>query len=260
MLRLKNKISYILALFLVVNTVYSQEKELLGKITNTTDIEGIHVLNQSSRYNAVTNQKGEFVIAAKVNDTLLISSITYIPQRVIVSETFYNQGSLSITLKEIVNELAEVRIGNQLTGNLNTDLQNIKTEKALQFDDVGIPGFKGEPEEKIVPAVPAFGLGVVVDVEALYKHLNGYYKTLRTKRKWESQNKTVAGIINLYGADFFEDAYKIPENRLYDFLLFCIETETVVQDFKKENYSRVIAVIEEKAPIYFNRITQEEKD
>jgi len=240
--------------------VYSQEKELLGKITNTTDIEGIHVLNQSSRYNAVTNQKGEFVIAAKVNDTLLISSITYIPQRVIVSETFYNQGSLSITLKEIVNELAEVRIGNQLTGNLNTDLQNIKTEKALQFDDVGIPGFKGEPEEKIVPAVPAFGLGVVVDVEALYKHLSGYYKTLRTKRKWESQNKAVAGIINLYGADFFEDAYKIPENRLYDFLLFCIETETVVQDFKKENYSRIIAVIEEKAPIYFNRITQEEKD
>lgn len=257
MLKLKNNNCFILLIFLVVCSLHAQEKKLQGKITNTTDVEGIHILNQSSRYNAVSNQKGEFVIAAKVNDTLLISSITYIPQRIIVSEMFYNQGKLSITLDNIVNELDEVKLGNQLTGNLNTDLKNIETEKVLQFDDVGIPGFKGKPEEKIVPVVPAFGLGAVVDVEALYKHLSGYYKTLRTKRKWESQNSTVAGIIKLYGADFFSDAYNIPENRLYDFLLFCLETDTVVQDFKKENYSRVIAIIEEKALIYVRHISEE---
>lgn len=245
---------------MVVNTVFSQQKELQGKITNTTDVTGIHILNQTTRYNAITNQKGEFIIAAKVYDTLLISSITYVPKRVIVSETFYNQGKLTITLDEIVNELAEVKLGNQLTGNLNTDLQNIKTEKVLQFDDVGIPGFKGKPEEKIVPVVPAIGFGAVVDVEALYKHLSGYYKTLRTKRKWDAQNQTVAGIINLYGPDFFAEAYNIPENRLYDFLLFCIESDTVVQDFKKENYSRVITVIEENAEAYLKRISEVQKN
>ena len=256
MRKLKNNLPLFIVLFFVVGTLLSQEKELQGQLTNTTDVEGVHILNQSSRINAVTNKDGNFTIKAKINDTILISSITYIPQRVFVSEIIYNQGKLSVTLDEIVNELAEVKLGNQLTGNLNTDLKNIKTEKVLQFDDVGIPGFKGEPEEKIVPVVPSIGLGAVVDVEALYKHLSGYYKTLRKKRKWESQNQTVAGIINFYGASFFTEAYKIPENRLYDFILFCLETESMEQDFKKENYSRVIAVLEEKAKVYVDRISK----
>lgn len=247
-------------LLFVAGTLFSQQKELRGQITNTIDVEGIHILNQSSRFNSVTNKEGKFTITAKVNDTILVSSIPYVPKLVVISELIYNQEKLSITLEAIVNELAEVKIGNQLTGNLNTDLQNIKTEKALQFDDVGIPGFKGKQEEKIVPVVPAIGFGVVVDVEALYKHLSGYYKTLRTKRKWESQNQTVAGIINFYGASFFGEAYKIPENRLYDFILFCLETGTMEQDFKKENYSRVIAVLEEKAPMYMERISENEQD
>ena len=255
MRELKIKLPLFLLLFFVAGALFSQQKELHGQITNTTDVEGIHILNQSSRFNAVSNKEGVFTITAKVNDTILVSSVTYVPQLIIVSEMFYNQEKLNVTLEEIVNELAEVKLGNQLTGNLNTDLQNIKTKKILQFDDVGIPGFKGKPEEKIVPVVPSIGLIVSVDVEALYKHLSGYYKTLKTKRKWESQNQTVAGIINFYGADFFRDAYTIPENRLYDFLLFCMETETMEQDFKKENYSRVIATLEAKAGVYIERIS-----
>ncbi len=259
MLELKNNHWYFLLIFFVMSTVYSQEKELIGQITNTVDVEGIHIVNQSSRFNAVTNKEGVFTITAKVNDTLLVSSITYVPQRVIVSETFYTQGKLTITLDPIVNELAEVKVGNQLTGNIKTDLQNIKTEKILQFDDVGIPGFKGEPEEKIVPVIQAINL-TVIDVEAIYKHLSGYYKTLRTKRKWESENQTVDGIINFYGVDFFLEAFKIPENKLNDFLLFCIETETIEQDFKKENYSLVTLVLEKKAKIYYERLQEVETD
>ena len=237
-----------------MSSVCAQQKELQGHLTNKTDVEGVHILNQSSRLNVISNKNGDFTIRASINDTILVSSITYIPQRVIVSEKAYNQKKLTITLQEIVNELTEVKIGNQLTGNINTDLQNIKTEKVLQFDDVGIPGFKGKPAEKIVPVVPTIGLVTAVDVEALYKHISGYYKVLRTQRKWESQNQTVYAIIDLYGASFFNEAYKIPENRLYDFILFCLETETMEQDFKKENYSRVMATLEKKAPEYINRI------
>ncbi len=254
MQKLESKFLFFITIFFVMSSLYAQQKELQGHITNRTDVEGVHILNQSSRRNVISNKNGDFTIRASVNDTLLVSSITYIPQRVIVSEIAYNQEKLTITLQEIVNELTEVKIGNQLTGNINTDLQNIKTEKVLQFDDVGIPGFKGKPAEKIVPVVPSIGLVTAVDVEALYKHISGYYKVLRTQRKWESQNQTVSAIIDLYGASFFNEAYKIPENRLYDFILFCLETETMEQDFKKENYSRVMATLEKKAPEYINRI------
>ncbi|EDM44149.1 peptidase E, partial [unidentified eubacterium SCB49] len=159
----------------MVGTVFSQNKVLKGQITNTTDVEGIHVINQSSEESVVTNEKGDFTISAKLNDTILVSSIMYIPKRVIVSETSYLQGELIVRLNEMVNELAEVRLGTSLTGNLAVDARNIKTEKMLQFDDVGIPGFKGKPEEKIDRLVPSLGLSSAVDLEVMYKHLSGYY-------------------------------------------------------------------------------------
>ena len=46
----------LLGLFLLVfNIASSQQIDLEGKITNAFDIEGIHILNKTSRYNTVTN-------------------------------------------------------------------------------------------------------------------------------------------------------------------------------------------------------------
>ena len=43
----------------------------------------------------------------------------------------------------MVNELAEVYLGPNLSGDLEQDIKKIPVEDALKFDDVGIPGFKG---------------------------------------------------------------------------------------------------------------------
>jgi len=91
-------------------------------------------------------------------------------------------------------------------------------------------------------------------VEAMYKHLSGYYRKLRLQRKWDTQNVTVAKIIELYGPVFFNEAFNIPENRVYDFLLFCIETSSVQSAFTSENYAEVLAVFEAKSPVYLERI------
>ena len=120
---------------------FSQEKEMSGSITNTTDVGGIHIRNQSYRNNAVTHADGTFKIKAAINDTLFISSITYNPQQIIVSEIAYNQSTITITLKEIVNELDEVKVGDQLSkedrAQLNTvkdDIKNDLTWERMEFD------------------------------------------------------------------------------------------------------------------------------
>lgn len=227
---------------------------LQGTIDNTTDVEGIHVLNTSSRYNTVTNKNGNFSIKVAILDTLFISSVKYQPKQVVITKEIFEKEILIITLDELINELDEVVLGPNLTGNIEADLKKIKTEDAINFDDVGIPGFKGVPQEKI-PTVIGQTIGPThVNIEALYKHLSGYYKKLRMQRKWEAQNQDASKILNFYTHQFFVDAYKIPENRLYDFMLFCIETSTLQKDFKKENYTSVIVIFDEKSKAYNLRL------
>jgi len=238
---------------LVFNIASSQQIDLEGKVTNDFDIEGIHILNKTSKYNTVTNEFGEFAIRVQLQDTIIFSSVKYEIKELIVTDAIYNKKSINIKLNELVNKLDEVLIGNTLTGNLSTDLKNIKVDETFNFDDVGIPGFKGEPEEKIVPlAAAAFPLSV--NIEALYKHIGGYYKKLKIKRKWTKENLTVVNIIDDYGFNFFEDAYSIPTNRLYDFLLFCIETTTLNSDYNRQNFAGVLEIFNQKSKLYVPRI------
>jgi hypothetical protein len=235
--------------------MFAQSKVLNGKLTNGKEVEGVHVLNTTSRYNAITNENGNFSIHIKLADTLVFSSVNYIPEKVVVSKEIYEKGTLTLSLAELVNELDPVVLGPNLSGNISTDVQNIKTKKDLNFDDVGIPGFKGKPEEKIVPLVYA-AMPTSVNIEALYKHISGYYRKLRLQRKWEAQNNTVAYLLNMYKPAFFREAYEIPENRVYDFMLFCIETTEIQSDFKNENYSGVLEIFKTSSSEYLSGLTE----
>ena len=44
-------------------------------------------------------------------------------------------------------------------------------------------------------------------------------------RKWRSEDYIATEILTYYTASFFLDAYGIPENRTYDFIMLCIETQ-----------------------------------
>ena len=247
-----------ISLWLTVCSITAQEAEkivLQGKITNATDVEGIHILNTSSRYNSVTDEYGNFAITVARGDTLIISSVVYIPETIEVTDEIFDRGLLIVTMTQQINELDEVMLGTELTGNLKTDIEKIKVEDQINFDDVGIPGFKGEAKERFVPVYMAV-IPTRVDLEAIYKHLSGYYKKLKIRREWDGQNIAVSRMINHYGTEFFHEAYNIPDNRLYDFLLFCIETSTVQSDFKNGNFANVLSVYEEKSKIYLDRFEE----
>jgi len=254
----RNFYSFLLCFFALFQ-LSAQQKSLQGKITNDLEIEGIHVLNLASRYNTITNENGHFSINVKALDTLLFSSIKYMPEKIVVTEAIFEKGVITVKLSELVNELDEVFLQPNLSGNIAADLKKIKTEEPINFDDVGIPGFKGKPEEKIVPLYFAV-TPLSVNLEALYKHISGYYKDLKTRRKWEYENTAVAQMFNYYTLPFFTTTYGIPKNRVYDFLLFCAETTSIESEFKKEHYGSVLLILNEKAKIYTERISKENKE
>ncbi|MCF6307035.1 MAG: carboxypeptidase-like regulatory domain-containing protein [Flavobacteriaceae bacterium] len=250
---MKNNLWIAFFYFLSITISTAQYVNIKGKVVNDFDVEGIHVLNKTSKYNTITNQFGEFELRVQLQDTLLFSSIKFELQEIVISEENISTKLIEITLTEIINELDEVLVGNTLTGNLAYDIKNIKTEKDIDFDDVGIPGFKGIPQERIIHPVEAF-FPTNINIEAVYKHISGYYKKLKIKRKWTSENTVVVEIIDYYGFTFFEDAYGLPKNRVYDFMLFCIETSSIQSDFKRQNFAGVLQIFKDKSKIYISRL------
>ena len=123
---------------------------LEGRVTNPDEVENIHVLNTTSRYNSITDQEGKFIIEARRYDTLVFSGIKYFSKKVVVTDKMYAQKHLTVSLIILLNELDEVFLGNTLSGDLLKDVESINTNEDFNFDDVGIPGFKGERQEKIV--------------------------------------------------------------------------------------------------------------
>ena len=63
-------------------------------------------------------------------------------------------------------------------------------------------------------------------------------------------------MIHYYTPVFFEDAYDIPEERLYDFLLFCMETTEIKHDFEVENFSLVLDSFKAQSKEYVVRLKE----
>lgn len=258
---MNRKASFFSVLFLCFFTASTAQIILLeGRVINPDEVENIHVLNTTSRYNAITDQEGKFTIEARRYDTLVFSGIKYFSKKVVVTDKMYAQKHLTVSLIILLNELDEVFLGNTLSGDLLKDVGAINTNKNFNFDDVGIPGFKGKPQEKIPDLVGQVITPLSVDVEALYKHITGYYKALKKMRKWRSEDYIATEILTYYTASFFLDAYGIPENRTYDFIMLCIETSDIEKDFKIKNYNGVLTIFKEKFPDYVYQLSLLEKE
>ncbi|MAT90815.1 MAG: hypothetical protein CMC35_08975 [Flavobacteriaceae bacterium] len=238
---------------------WAQEKTLRGNLQNRTDVEGIHVINLSLNERTITNEDGSFRIPVRANDTLFFSSLKYQPQTTVITQEIYKDGFLEITLQELVNELDEVLILPRLSGDIEKDLQRIEIIDTINFYDVGIPGFLGVQEEKIPNLMGQVIAPTAVNLEGLYKYISGYYRKLKLRRKWDVENSTIENLTNSYGAAFFEEAFQIPEDRLYEFLLFCIETTDIERDFRIENYNGVWEALTRSASEYRSRLPKKEE-
>ena len=137
-------------IFLLVSfnsfTQTENQKIIVGSVynDNSYSIEGIHVLNITSNEATITEFDGKFKILVNINDEIVFSGIQFKRKKIIINQDIFDSVSLTIYLEEFVNELDEVIVNSSgLSGNLLNDLQNSGVIKALNFDDIGIPGFTG---------------------------------------------------------------------------------------------------------------------
>ena len=240
-------VSFIFWFFLGILSVFSQTKPnfktLKGEIINdSVSVSGIHIINKTSSSKTITDINGVFEIGVKKQDTIIISSVQIIPRVIVMENEMLNQTYLKIYVDQFINELSNVVVrSNSLSGNILKDMANSNVKVPINFDDVGIPGFKGIREEKIEKIVPFIGLPIMsINIEALYKNLSGYYKRLKKRRVWDKQNITTVDVIEFYGVSFFTRSYNLTQDEVYEFVLGAIENSSIQNDFKLSNHGLVL--------------------
>ena len=246
------KARYILLFLFISNFLFSQErnfKTIVGEVLNDTiNVSGIHVINSSSGGKTITDSDGFFKVGVRENDSIFFTSVQIKTQMIIIEKSVYEVDSIRVYLEPIVNELEGVTVSPfNLSGDLFADMKQVEEKEVFNFDDAGIPGFKGRRKEKIAYKNSASILVNVIllpimplDIDGIYKQLSGYYDTLRKARVLESRSGTVVDIIQFYGVDFFINNYNLEINDVYEFVIGSMENYDVERDFRNSNHILVL--------------------
>jgi hypothetical protein len=190
-------------------------KELNGQVRNDlVPVENVVVFNVNSKKGTVVNQYGVFVIMAKVNDTLVFSSLAFKSKRIVLSEKDFFTSKLIVKLEVFTNELAEVLVLakkelNPIEGNTQ------KYVDIKYFDDE-----KSSPKNKTMP--PIGGIENGMDFVRIYKDV------LRILRKNNPQkvdfyNDTSFSeyALKKINYSFFANTLNLKDDEIKLFLIFC---------------------------------------
>jgi hypothetical protein len=268
---IKISIIFLCVGFFSCNLCFSQTIDIKGIVVAKSDIEGIHVINKTSQKFTTTNAFGDFKIGAKLNDTIVFSSIKYRLETIIVSKEIIKSKKLIVPLVEHIIELDEVTVGKILTGNLLNDISNSDVERSIDFYDVGIPGYTGKPktqsERRLYDAdhgkyINSFngglGLGLAINVNKILNKISGRTKKLKEHVRLESNDILMNSIKARLSEDFFS-VYSLNEAQQMDFFYFCSEDKNFNKRCQGKSIVEIIDFLKEKI-VQYNSNLETEKD
>lgn len=118
------KVKLLFFLFLLLHQFsFAQTEKLLKGVVSSENflLLNVDVINKNSQKSTKTNDKGEFVIAVKANDSLLFYTKDYYLKRLKVSKEHIGQNNLQVVMIKKPEELDEVVVEKSHSIKLNID-------------------------------------------------------------------------------------------------------------------------------------------
>lgn len=251
-----NKIVFFLAFLTSLSTLSQNitRTEVSGKIiVEGNDISGITIFNTSSNKGIISDDKGEFTIQVALNDVIEVSALQYQNINFKVNEAIIKSKKMKLFLIEEINKLDEVIVlDNNLSGNLNKDLENTKPFKpkldALYFGIKHSDDYDFEKDYKTKATnitmntqqqTMVNGLNIVNIVDQLLLPL--FRSEVKDKKKVGIPEVPIESIKYYFGSEFLVDNFNIPEHRVEEFIRF---VESGDFDFSLLNYGKEMEFLE----------------
>ncbi|MGJ8667473.1 MAG: carboxypeptidase-like regulatory domain-containing protein [Patiriisocius sp.] len=249
-----------------------ERKTIKGTIVAPEDdkIEGVHIYNVSSHEGVITDSDGVFRLDMAVNDRLQVTCLQYVTFTLIVQQSIIDEKHFSITLNPLINELEEVFIKTyNLSGDLTIDVDKIKTTNFRDFDlSYETLEFKYDFDTDATTEVSGNA--------AKYAYYSGQYReganliggvNLLTRLIFGNpiapalQNESQKEYVETYNKlsekftnEFITAHYKIPAERVADFVYFVHESDFETSYLEPENELLLLNYLVEKSEEYLANI------
>ncbi|MCK7590173.1 carboxypeptidase-like regulatory domain-containing protein [Subsaxibacter sp. CAU 1640] len=232
------KLNLLLFICLTVSLLsFSQEikrVEISGKIVvNSEDLENVTIYNTSSNKGTLTDEDGKFKIEVALFDILEVRALQFQDFTVTIDKNIIDSKKATIFLVEKVNKLNEVLIlPYDLTGNLVVDMESVRTFNpnldAIYFGIGDISAYEFPDDyksevENIAARQPndiRYQMDGVALVGLLLKPLFKSKKDKKTKEIEKVNEIQSTSLRDYYSTRFIVDNFKIPEDKVNDFVAY----------------------------------------
>lgn len=214
---MRNYFLYLLLLF----TSYTANAQLIkGKVQFDEDyfneqyLEHIGIYNQRTNRTVFTDADGNFTTEAAINDQLTLSS-DFISKRIVIIRERAFQPDFKIYVEPKLIQLDEVKLHNM---NKILEKNNLKTQEEINslYKNLGIdPNLRYIEPKKDVSKFKASDL---TNPLRLYGHLSGKNKEERELRKFESKEKALEQVENLFPIDYYTIELGLKDHQIKEFI------------------------------------------
>lgn len=221
---------YLPILFLLLSQlVVSQNDSILkGKIiVETNDNDGVTIVNISNKTNTISGNGGYFKIKAKVNDTIMFSSIHLVGKKHIVTKKDFGKDLLFIKLEIYTRHIKEIMI---------TNADDINAESL---------GLVPKGQKKYTPAERRlktagdfdgqFGLNTAFSIDPLLNAISGRTKQLKAELEVERKEFLQTKINANFDSEFIMNQLHIPEEYVEGYVFYIVEDTELKAAAKAKN-------------------------
>jgi len=226
---------FIVALFLLVFSMLKAQNTTLfhGKISSeSTQLEGIHVINSSSKEGTITDKRGYFSIIAKANDVLQFSAVHLEAKQHIVTIEDLNAEIVVLKMKALLSELEEVTL-----------------VKYKNIDAVAL-GIVPMNQKTYTPAERKLHTASTGFIDPLLNLASGRTTMLKQVVKIEKKEMLQEKTTDYFNLDYFTKTLLIPEEYVKGFLFYVVENERYTKAMNDKNITMATFILSELATKY----------
>lgn len=248
------RIVYVLLAFVATNVVAQETSriKLKGKvISDLSVLEGIFVTNLKINQTSASDKEGNFLILAKVGDTLVFNEGQFKEIKIGLSRMDFEREILVVKMTPIVNQLREVIIRNDI----NAVSMGIIPKGQKSYTPAERKLFTATDLNASVNMGSMMGGSVSAD--PLLNWISGRTKMLKKELAVEKKESYLRQLENMFTTDYFVYKLKIPAEYIKGFQYYSIENEQFVTVLKSKNVTMTSFLIQELALKYKEIIASE---
>lgn len=218
---MKTNNTYLLFLFLLCQVVFCQNndrKVVHGAVrVDSTAVEGVNIVNESSQKSTVTDKNGNFVLLLKEDDILVFSAVNLVTLRKKIVRSDVEKTTLlvqlqieSIPLKEVV----------------------VKEDSRISAENLGIIP-RGQKKYTVAERRLYTARSGLLDRPLNW--ISGRTARLKKELAVSEKERLITNLEYLFEENFYTETLKINKDYIRDFQLFCIENNDFVLSLNSKN-------------------------